>query len=124
MELLGSTELNVHSIINGGNVLIHNIQSTNLARLKQVRRLLMHVGYDVANDIRSEGGYHSVILWSLENITYNQVPKSTHKAILKLLGISLNNLDAYPHIISTHATVRFSRTRRRARHLSPSRLQW
>ena len=112
-------ELIVHSHVTNGNELVHNIQSDNLARLKQSKRLLLSLGYDVLRDVHSERGFHSVMLWSFEDRPYTQVPLRTHTAVLRLLKIPVNNIATrLPHIISTYANVQHSRTR--SKHRRPS----
>ena len=113
------TDLIVHSIIVNGNELVHNVQSDNLARLKQVRRLLTEVGYDVMTDIWSQSGFHVLELWSFEDQSYTTVPRSQHRQLLRLLGIPVNNAHVRPNIISTYAVVKPLKTARRRRPSSP-----
>lgn len=109
-------ELYVHSHIVNGNNLAHNIQSDNLARLKQAKRLMLHSEYEIMEDIRSEAGFHAFTLWSFLDRNYTTVPRKTHTAILRLLHIPLNKIDARTtQVISTYATVqplRYTRNRR------------
>lgn len=109
----------MHSLIVNNNQLVHNIQSDNLARLKQIRRLLTEVEYEILTDIRSESGYHVLELWSFENRPYVTVPVRLHGAILRLLGISVFNASVRRKIISTYATVKPLRTARLRRPSSP-----
>ena len=113
------TDLIVHSIIVNGNELVHNVQSDNLARLKQIRRLLTEIGYEVMSDIWSERGFHVLELWSFEDRSYTTVPRSPHTRLLKLLGIPVNNAHVRPNVISSYAVVKPLRTTRRRRPSSP-----
>lgn len=113
------TDLIVHSIIVNGNELVHNVQSDNPARLKQVRRLLTEVGYEAMSNIWSQRGFHVLELWSFEDRTYATVPRSDHTRLLKLLGIPANNAHVRPNVISTYAVVKPLRTTRRRRPSSP-----
>ena len=116
-------ELIVHSYIVNNTELVHNVQSDNLARLKQVKRLLTHLGYDVREDVFSERGYHSILFWSYLDRNYTTVPRRTHSVILNYLKIPKNNIAVQsPNIISTYATVLQSRTTARRRPSSPVRL--
>ena len=117
------TELIVHSTLDDTN-LIHNIQSTNLARLKQIIRGLIDNGYQIVQDIQQEGEYHSVTFWSFYDREYTRVPRMDHSMILKQLRISVNKIDVRrPDIISTYAVVpTSSRTRKHVRDLIPRRL--
>ena len=116
-------QLIVHSIIVNGNELVHNVQSDNMARLKQARRLLTSVGYEAINDIRSERGFHVVEFWSFENREYTTVPRRPHSMLLRLLRIPVNNAIVRPNVISTYAHLRHSRTSRRRRPSSPVRIK-
>lgn len=114
-----STHIIVHSLLNG-STLLHSVQSDNLARLKSVRRHLVSLGYEERAPPRSEGGYHEVTFWSLYDRDYAHVPRSRHTDILRALRISVNNAHVTPTVISTYATVKHSRSRRR-RPTSPVR---
>ena len=97
-----STDLIVHSQIVNGSDLIHNIQSDNLARLKQVKRKLLHEGYEIHTDVRSESGFHTFGVWSFLNRDYVIVPRVRHSNVLTSVGISKNNIaEQLPHLIST-----------------------
>ena len=117
------TRIIVNSFLQTNNTLVHDVQSTNLARLKQIRRLLTEVGYPIALEIRHEGEWHAVTFDSFEDRLYNSVPRSAHTKVLRLLRIGVNRLSAhYPHVISTDVMVPHSRTRRRDPTLTPHRM--
>ena len=113
----------VHSLIANGNQLVHNVQCDNLARLKQVRHILLDAGYEVMNDLRSEGDMHTMDLWSLEDRPYATVPPARHRHILGLLRVPKNKVQVQqPHVVSTYAEVRTSRNMRNRRPSSPVRI--
>lgn len=117
------TEVILHSTLDDNGELTHNIQTTNLARMKQIARLLTERGYQRVEDrIHSEAGYHSIDLWSLEDRTYTRVPRSDHTALQRLLNISVNNLHQHPRVISSYATLPSLRTRKSVRPTSPRRI--
>ncbi len=114
------TELIVHSLLHG-STLTHSVQSDNLARLKTAVRHLVSLGYEVRTPLRSERGYHEVTLWSWHDREYTSVRRSLHTDLLRALRLSVNNIAVQtPTVISTYATVKHSRSRRR-RPTSPVR---
>jgi hypothetical protein len=117
------TELILHSVLTQDNTLVHNMQSSNRARLEQIVYVMLEHGYEIMEDMRNEGGYHILTFWSLEDRVYTRVPRLEHSRILRLMRVNINKIDAnYPHIISTYATVPPLRTRRPIRSKSPQRL--
>lgn len=113
------TQLIVHSLLHG-STLLHSVQSDNLGRLEHATRHLLSLGYELRTLLRSEGGYHEVSFFSLHDRDYARVPRSRHSDVLRALRISVNNAHVTPTVISTYATVRHSRSRRR-RPASPVR---
>lgn len=118
-------QLIVHSYVFNGNVLLHNIRCDNIARLKHIRCLLLHLGYEARKDVGTtrtihtvatpRGDIHTINFWSLDDRPYHTVPQRTHNAILKALKLRVNNnLHVTPTFLSTHAEVRHSRTSRRS----------
>lgn len=116
------TEVYLHSMLNANGQLSHNIQTTNLARMKQIRRLLTAKGYEVVGPIHSQAGFHCTNLWSFDDRVYATVPRSDHTALQRLLKISVNNLHQRPNVISSYATLPSLRTRKSARAGSPRML--
>lgn len=115
-------QLIVHSYIVHPDTLVHNVQSNNLARLKQARRVLLHHGYQLFEDLQSEGDYHQVTFWSHRDREYTSVPRPTHSRVLRLLGIPVNRIDFQgPTRITTYATVGSLRRMRQRRPTSPER---
>lgn len=117
-------ELIVHSHIFNGDELVHNVQSDNLARLKQARRALVDAGYEVRDGVRSARGYHALVLWSREDRAYTTVPRAEHSAVLRVLRISVHNVQRPVRsiVISTYARVRTSRNMKNRRPSSPVRM--
>lgn len=102
---------------------MHNIQSDNLARLKQSKRLLINLGYEVRRDVDSNDGYHSVHLFSYEDRRYQTVhDRLTLQFCEHSRYLPANVADERPGVISTYATVRHSRNTRRRRPSSPVRV--
>jgi hypothetical protein len=99
----------VHSAIVNNTELIHNIQCNNVARLKQVRRLMLAGRYELYSDeIYSdcERGLHSFSVWSLADVSYTFVPRFTHVKILDRLHIPAGNVThKSAGLISTYKVV-------------------
>lgn len=108
-------ELIVHTLLQNGDML-HDVQSDNLARLKQTVRTLQSLGYQVVEGqgLRSGGGFHAATLWSLEDRVFSRVSRRAHTALLRTLRIPVNQIAVQTTtLISTYATVPLLRTRRR-----------
>ena len=116
------TDVFLHSMLNANGELSHNIQTPNMARMKQIVRLLTQHGYEIVGSIGSDAGYHYINLWSLQDRIYTSVPRSDHTALQRLLRISVNNLHQRPTIISSYANLPSLRTRKSMRPTSPRRL--
>jgi hypothetical protein len=116
-----TTHVILHSILQGTD-LYHNVQTDNLARTKQIKRLFLHLGYEIFNDIRSEGGFHSITFWSFEDRPYTSVPKVIHNNVLNLLKIRRNDIQFQAwNLISTYTDLPLLR-RRKSPETSPKRL--
>lgn len=118
-----TTQVVVNTILQGTN-LFHNVQTDNLARTKQIKRLFLQLGYQIFEDITSDMtiGFHSIVFWSFEDRPYTTVPKGIHNNVLNLLKIRRDNIQVRSgNLISTWTTLPPLR-RRKSPKTSPKRL--
>lgn len=120
-------QLYVHSILTQPDRdVVHNVQSDNLARLKQAKKTLESKGYQLFQDVWSEGGFHAFEVWSLGTVApVSRVSTQKHYALLRTLRIPVRtDTHVTPEVVSTYAAVDVSRTKRRLASSSPpKRLQ-
>lgn len=117
-------QLIVHSMLTQPDRdVIHNVQSDNLARLKQAKKTLHSKGYEVFRDVWSEGGFHAFEVWSIGTVApVSRVSVQKHQALLRTLHIPLRtHTHTTPNVVSTYAAVGVSRTKRRSPSASPPR---
>jgi len=113
----------VHSVLTPQDEMLHSIQCTNKARLKQLIRVLQESGYEIASGMETFDAVHAVGFWSLVNKTYKRVSRVRHSELLRTLRIPKNRIDSEDtHAISTYTRIPTSSRTRRKTALSPVRL--
>jgi len=117
-----STEILVHSVVQGGD-LLHDVQTTSAFRFKVMTRELASRGYERVQSDRHEGKWHAAMFYSLQDKEYHAVPPREHSSLLKAIGLPSNKVDVrLPTQYTTHVTKVRNVRSRKVRPRSPVRM--